>query len=280
MALHHKTTALFKLVSVVLLFFIFVVMLIGANMIASLKGDPYLSFFERLQPQFYIKTLFILIISSLLYTPISYGISNFFLQSSMREPCFSDLVYMFANPMLLIKAIFLRISIWLLRGLYQLLILFVGVVLETIICLIYLVFLGKNVMDLSIDDLQEMISGILEHNSFMWLTVILWIGIVIVLMVTYLNFIFCKYALLRYEELSVLESIGIGRFAVRGRFLTLCFYLLENYTYYILLIGSLGHLKKILKKYRKESFSTFAVRWVEQGRILYFRKKARKALDK
>ncbi len=280
MASRNKTTALLKIASIVLSFFAFVAILIAANLIASLKGDPYLSFFEKLQPQFYIKTLFILLISSLLYTPLSYGISDFFVQSAQGDPQFSDLFYMFTKPLLLVKAILLRISVWFVRGFYQLAVLFAGMVLETVICLLHLTFLGENIMDLSVDDLQRLISEILEYNSFMWLTVILWICVLAVLAVTYLSFMLCKYALLQYEELSVFESIQIGRLAVRGRFFALCFCLLQKYTYYILLVGSFGALAKVLESHKKEPFSMLAIRWVEQGRTLYFKKKARKALDK
>ncbi len=269
----HKNTTLLKIVSILLLFVIFVFILVIANLIASLEGNPYLSFFERLQPAFYLRTALILIVSSLLYTPLSYGVSNIIYQRTFNDIQISDLFYLFLKPIVLFKAILLRLLIWVVRGFYQLLTLLGGIILETVFCLIHLVVAGENVLDLSVGQLPYAISLILEYTSFKWLSVLLWICVLFVLIVTYLRFMLCKYALLRYEELSALEAIRIGRLAMSGRFFQFCFRVLQNYSYYILLIGSFGLLYRFLKKRRSEPFINLAMRWVSDGRRLYFIKK-------
>ncbi len=267
---HYKNTTLLKTVSIVLLFVIFVLILVIANLIASLEGDPYLSFFERLQPSFYLRTVLILAFSSLLYTPLSYGVSNIIYQGTLREIQISDLFYLFLKPVILFKAILLRLLIWVVRGFYQLLTLLGGIILETAFCLIHLAAAGENILNLSVGQLPNAICVILEYNSFRWLSVLLWICVLCVLVVTHLRFMLCKYALLRYEELSALEAIRIGRLAMSGGFFKFCFRVLQNYSYYILLIGSFGLAYRFLKKRRSEPFMNFAMRKVSEGRRLYF----------
>jgi len=111
------------------------------------------------------------------------------------------------------------------------------------------------------------------------LSVILWILILLVFTVTHLRFMLCKYALLCYNDLTVVEAIGVGRAAVRGRLLLLVNRLLKKCAYYIILIGSFWLMRNI-KRQKSESFALMAMRWVEQGRNLYFTEKARKSLDK
>ncbi len=273
LAVNYKKSTLLKTASIVLLFVVFVLILVVANLIASLEGDPYLSFFERLQPAFYVRTVLILAVSSLLYTPISYGVSNIIYQNSFRETQIHDLFYLFLKPDVLLKAILLRLLIWVVRGFYQLLTLLCGIVLETVFCLIHLAAAGESILDLSVGQLPSSICIILEYKSFKWLSVILWISVLCVLIITHLRFMLCKYALIQYEELSAIEAIRIGRLAMSGRFFMFCFRVLQNYSYYILLIGSFGLARRFLKKRRGEPFMAFAMRLVSDGRRLYFIKK-------
>lgn len=275
MSPHNKNTTLIKTVSIALLFIIFVIVLIIANLIASLKGDPYLSFFERLQPSFYIRTMLILLFSTLLYTPISYGVTNVIWRGEQRQTNITDFFYLFSKPIVLLKATILRLLIWVIRGFYQLITLLCGIVLETLVCFFHLAAVGENVLYLSIRDLPGSIDRILEYNSFRWLSVMLWVCVLVVLIVTFLRFMLCKYALLRYEELSPIEAIRIAHLAVAGRFFLFCFRLLQNYSYYILFYGSFGLLHRFLKKHKSSSFCSLAMRWVEQGRELYFWKKVK-----
>ena len=270
---HHKNTILLKTVSVVLLFVILVFIIVIANLIASLEGDPYLSFFERLRPSFYLRTTMILTISSLLYTPLSYGVSKIIYRRTFDDIQISELFYLFFKPAILFKAIILRLMIWVVRGFYQLLTLLGGIVLETAVCLIHLVLAGENILSLSVGQLPHAICMVLEYKSFRWLSVVLWICVLLVLIVTHLRFMLCKYALLRYEELSALEAIRVGRLAMSGRFFQFCFRVFQNFSYYILLVGRFGLVDCFFQKRRTEPFINFAMRWVSHGRRLYFIKK-------
>ena len=233
----------------------FTVGLLTAGLFRSIRQDPYLSLFERLQPSFYLDAFFIILASSLLYTPLSYGVLNFAIRKAKGEAAYNDLFFLLVKPILLIKSVIMRVSIWALRGLYQLFALLVGVVLETMIILLYIACLKKNMLLLSFAETSQLIETIEQYSCFRWFSVLLWLSVVIILFISYLQFFLCKYALICFGELSVKEAICIGRASARGRLFLLCFRLLEKYTYYIILNRKFWIVEESIKKIQKAIFS-------------------------
>lgn len=268
-----RVTMLFEAISVILICILLTALPIAANLLFSLRGDPYSTLFERLNPQFYVRTAGILIISSLLYTPISYGISYFFWQGERREVRFADLLIVLRKPLLFCKAIALRLLIWFVRGMGQVALLLCGLVIETVRYLLILARKGDDVLSLT---LSEIVHSRARESREMWFSVVLW-GVILLWMIWMgLRFMFCKYALIRFEELSPWESLSIGLLASKGRGFGLIGYWLKYYTYYILLILTFGVLRQRLRAYRNERFSVYAIRLVETARGKYFREKADK----
>ncbi len=254
--------------------------LLVANFLVSVDQDPYQTLFERLQPSFYTRTVLILLISSLLYTPISYGISQFILSGRSEEQRMSDLFFMFSRPILFLKAVTLRVMIWITRGLCQILVLFFGALAETILSFILLHNSGVSIWSLSLRQLPEKIMGIMARREYFAYSLFLWCIIILALCYYFVRFLFCKYALLRYNELSPCEAYGIGLCAFTRCGLRIVVFYLQKTAYYFLIIASFGLLRKRMGYFKKESFSAFATQYVECARHLYFREKALKPLDK
>ena len=274
---HYRPSILLKAGVVILAFLIIVAVAIISNILLSLEGDPYSTLLERLDPRFYLRTAGILLFSSLLYTPISYGISYSFWQSNRREVKFSDFFMLFLKPIILFKAVGLRLIIWFVRGFGQILVLLFGVATEVIISLLSLIKDGVEVLKLSSSDFLQKLWNEIALRHWPGVSMLAWGAVIIWFIVTFWRFSFCKYALLRFNELTPLECLRVGLTATKGRVLQMIHSILKLYSYYILVVLSFGLLRKRLSPYRKEPFSVLAVRWVEQGRGIYFHKKS---LDK
>lgn len=265
-----------RVLAVVLVFLLLVTAFIVANYQVSKEQSTYQSFFERLHPSFYIRTAIILFLSSLLYTPISYGISNYFVCSIHRKPKFSDIFFMFAKPKLFFKAVGLRMLIWLIRGVFQLTALFVGIVTEAVLVMIPLLSGNIEVLNMSVSELIHYLENTLP-GGFMYFSVFLWLFILLMMLMLYVRFSFCKYALLRFEELTVIESFKIGLYATRGRLFKVLGYYIRYYSYYVLLFASLGLLNVFLKPFQEENFSSFAYNRVGSARNEYYFQKTRQS---
>lgn len=265
-----KQPRVLRAVIIMLLFLIVTAALVAANFLVYSGQNPYTSLSERLKPSFYYRTVLIILISSLLYTPFSYGISNYFSQGARRNPKFSDIFFMFCRPLLFAKAVSLRLLILVIRGLYQLVALLLGVLAEGVLYIATLIWQKQNVLNMSIRELLQQIENTIVRQHFLYFSIFIWCIILLAFLLFYVRFMFCKYALLRFEELSILEAFRIGLFATRGRLFSILRYYLTYISYYVLLFATFGLLYVFLKPYREENFSIYAMRLVEQARGDYF----------
>lgn len=272
----QSAVLVFRVVMVLMIFSLTVAVFLIACYLVSAESDPYTSFFKRLQPVFYLRAALILLISSLLYIPISYGISYYFLQSSIRNVGFSDIFYICRTPFLLLKALGLRLISWFFRGACQLALLLTAIVAETGIYLLYLALRGESVWTMSLKEFPQRFAEIEKAYGLFGFSLVLWILILLMLFVLQIRFMFCKYALLCYPKLSPWEAFKVGLRATKGAIIPIIRFLLSLYCYYILVGISFGLLKKTLSSLYKEPFSSYAARAVSRARILYFREKEAK----
>lgn len=262
-----------KITAVVVSFAIIVVALFAVNLIVSLEGDPYQSLLERLRPSFYLRTAIIIIFSSILYTPLSYGLSYFAWQSERRETKVRDVFFMLGRPYLFVKAILLRLIIWLTRGVGQVIVLALGMMLQAIIHLLYMLFLDINILDMTLVEMYEHLLVVFRNGRAVWLSALIWCAVGLTLVWMGLRYCFCKYALLRFNELGVLESKSIGVLASKGATFSVIAFWIKKISYYILMVLSFGLLHRQLRAFGTTSFASFAVRRVEQARGTYFHQK-------
>lgn len=266
-------TIILKSVAIVMIFTTVAAALLAANFYVSLGNDPYGSFFARLRPSFYYRTAIILLITSILYIPVSYGITHYFLLSSYCRPKFKEFFYLFAKPILFLKAVGLKFLIWILRGWYRLSALFIGVLLESVWYVLSLIDDGIAVWNLTPEEIFSFRQMVFHQQAFMYFSVVLWSVILLWMLILSVRFLFCKYALMKYEELSVWEAKEIGLAATRGRVIRVTWYYLCYMAYYILVAVSFGLFACLLRSVRPEKFSLYGMHLVTAARGEYFNKK-------
>ncbi len=270
-----QNNLLLRVVMILLLFGVIVALLLVANFVTSLEDNTYLSVFKRLRPSFYLRTAVILLFSSMVYVPLSYGISYYFIQSRSKAVGIRDLFYIFYRVPLLLKAVLLRMIMWLTQGVFRLLVLILGLFAEGLLWLSRLTQLDMW-WQYSLRELFEKLSLLPRPTGILWLSFLVWVAVLFVMLMLYVRFMFCKYALLCYNELSSIEAYRVGLCSTKGKMVHILRQLLKIYSYYIIWAVSFGRAK-LLQKMDKQTFSDFAVAYVSEGRVSYFRAKAEKS---
>lgn len=211
-----------RFISALIVIAAFVLVIVGGVLAYYYEGD----FLSSLRPGFFVSALSVLFVSSLIYSPFSYGVSYYFLRSKTGEARFSDIFYLFRRPRALFGAIICdtlrRIAIIA----FRLMILLLAAVLE----LLLLKFFTRG------------------EAMFVVLHIIAWSGVLILLFLAKIRFILCKYVLICYPEKSPLCALRRGVHAIRGKTAVV----IRFYIKYLALF--------ILPRVRnRDSFCTFAV---------------------
>ena len=261
--------SIFNGISFAVLFNAIVLLVIAALFLFSTKGEFIKAFTGEisLSPSFYISTVSVILVSSVMYTPFSYGISYYFINSKSDNGRFSQIFYLFKTPRLLLKAVLVNSVRQILLGLWRVFILASAVLLECSLFVITVTLDGKNIFDYEKNFFAAVSAFISENNFFILLTVIAWCLVIVALVQVRMRYIFCKYALIRFPDLGVIECIRVGAFSIRGRIIkTITFY----YKYIVMYIFTFLTLGLADKKRRRDSFSSYALREVERGIKRYY----------
>lgn len=138
--MHHKprkaileSRGILYAIMTVLAFLILVLLALGGVFLFNMNGDFYSALQGELNRGFYLSAALILIFSSVLFTPFSYGISYYFILSAKGEARFSALFYLFRAPYLLTKATVVSILKKILIYLERILLLLVAALVEVIL---------------------------------------------------------------------------------------------------------------------------------------------------
>lgn len=261
-------------ISVFIIFALIVAVVIAAVFMFSTKGE-FVSVLRgeiKLNLSFYIWTLVVIFVSSVLYTPFSFGISNYFINSKAGTGEFSQIFYLFKNPHLMLKAVSMSVITKIIINLYRIFILVVAVVAECGLFVISIIISGENIFDYEKDFLEYVMQFITGNEFFIILTVIEWCIVIVMLMTVKMRFILCKYALIRFPELHVIESVKIGCHSISGKIGKTFLFYIKYLSLYIVTFITFGLSGGIIKNRERESFSTYAVRIVERGRESYYGK--------
>ena len=87
-----------------------------------------------------------------------------------------------------------------------------------------------------------------------------------------INFILCKYSLIFFEDLGVIESIKIGLISIKKNVFKTFWFYIKYISGYILTIITLGYYKNFYNPKKQKRFSVFAYELVLKGREKYFKK--------
>lgn len=253
-------------IMIFLVFLMLLVLAVGGLWLLHRNRDFYSALRMKIHPRFYLSTALLLLGSSVLYTPFSYGISHFFLLASRGEGRFGALFFLFARPVMLLKAIVVSVvkKMWI--YLERLAVLLAAALLEVLLFFAFLLFTGEDLFSVRGDPFAAAAEFMLRSPALIALSAVLWAGVLFMMLVSYLRYILCKYVLLSVPEASVLQAVKVGRLAIRGHlFQTLFFYLRYAALCILSLFGMSGG---------KEAFSSYASRLAEQGWHLYCRRRS------
>lgn len=265
-------TAIIQGISVSIVFVIIVALIIVAMFMFNTKGEfvKALNGEIKLSLSFYIGAITVIFVSSILFTPFSFGISNFFINSKTETAHFSQIFYLFKTPRLLFKAIFMNSLKKLIINLYRIIVLIIAVLAECGVFVISIAISGENIFDYEHNFLESVSQFITHDTFFIVLTIIEWCVVLAVFIILKMRFILCKYALIRFPALTIIETIRVGKFSIRGRiFKTMLFYI-KYVSIYIFTFLTMGLSKAVIHNKNRDSFSTYAVRIVEMGIEEYY----------
>ncbi len=250
-----------------LFFLMLLALAVGGLWLLHRNRDFYSAFRMRIHPRFYLSAGLLLLGSSVLYTPFSYGISHFFILSSQGEGRFPALFFMFARPFLLAKAIFVSIFKKVLIYLERLTVLLAAAIAEVALFFLFLLFTGEDLFSVQGDPFAAAAEFMLRSPALIALSALLWAGVLFMMLISYLRYILCKYVLLSIPEASAFQALKVGRVAIRGHLWhTLAFYLRYGALCVLSFFG--------VSVAGKTPFSTYALRLAEEGWHLYCRRRS------
>lgn len=255
---------------VMLTFLAGLALLLGGVYLYNRNKDFYSALQGELNRGFYLTALLVLLGSSVVYTPFSYGISRYFLLSAEGEARFATLFYLFRFPLMLAKAVGVAVVKKVLIYLERLGILLCAALVEVLLFFCFLVVMGENIFAVEGDPFVSAAEFMLRNPALITLSVLLWCGVLLMLFFSYLRYILCKYVLMEYPDVSVFQAVRVGRGALKGHFrATLLFYLRYGASILLYLL-SFGRYRR-----RFGGFSLYARDLAREGWQCYCRKRSR-----
>ncbi len=253
-----------------LVFFVGLLLVFGGIWLFRERGDFYSAFRGQLSRGFYLSAILVLLFSSVLYTPFSYGVSFYFLSAFKGDARFCDLFFLFRRPLLLGKAIMVsgvkKVLIWWER----LLVLLVAAMGEVGLFFLFMVVSGEDVFTVSGNPFTMAAEFMLRSPWLIGLSVALWSVVLFLFLLIYLRYILCKYVLLEYPDASVFQAIQVGKGALRGHlWRTLLFYLRYG-AFCCLKILSFG----LYREEKPFGFSVYGAGLAREGWRNYCRKRS------
>ena len=251
-----------------LVFVALILLIVGGIFLYQINGDFYAAFRGGLHRGFYISTVAVLVLSSFIYAPFSFGISRYFIRSARGEARFSELFFLFRHPLALGKAALLTLVKKVLTYWERLLLRLAGALAEVGLFFAFLVLSGENVFSVGGNPFAEASAFMLRSPYLILLSVLLWCGVLIGFFIVFLRYVLCKYVLLCYPEVRVLQAIRVGRLAIRGNLIKTMLFYLRYATFFLLTLLSFGWFARRVGK-RHRPFSVYATELVESGWRLY-----------
>lgn len=248
-------------VMTVLAFLVLVALAIGGVFLFHMNGDFYSALEGELGRGFYLSAALILIFSSVLFTPFSYGISYYFIRSARDRARFSDLFFLFRTPVLLTKATVVSIFKKVLIYLERLLLLAVAALLEVALFFAFLVVTGEDIFAVQDNPFRLAADFMMRSPWLIGLSILLWSGVLFGILLINLRYILCKYVLICYPDTSPLQAMRVGRGSIRGRMMQTLFFYLRYGAHCVLMVVTLGFASGTGHR----GFSVYACELVEHG---------------
>ena len=259
--------SIFNVLLFVVLFAALVACGIGGLYLYHRNRDFYQAFRLRLSPNFYLSALGLLLLSSVLYTPFSYGISYYFLRSFEGRARFSALFFLFCRPLLLLKAIGVSIGKKVCIYLERLWILFVASLIEVLLFFLFLLLKGEDLFGIEGDPFFLAAEFMVQTPPLIFLSILLWCGVLFMMVLSSVRYVLCKYLLLSVQDAGIVQVLKVGKQAIRGHLLQTLFFYLRYIALMIFGFFSNQGLKK-------EPFSVYAEQLAKAGWRNYCRRRS------
>ena len=270
------STAIIRGIAFAIAFGLLVLLVIAALFMFNTRGEfvKALRGEVKISLSFYLSTLIVIVVSSILFTPFSFGISYYFINSKAGTGKFSQVFYLFRRPSLMLRAIAVNTLKKILLNLWRVVILAFAVLAECGVFAISIALSGENIFEYESDFLAGAAQYVTHDTFFIALTIAEWCIVLLLLIYCNMRYMMCKYALIRFPQLRVIEAIRVGVFSIRGRvFKTYMFYL-GYIAYCIFTFITMGLNAAASKAGSHDTFSTYAVRIVENGIEAYYLKRS------
>ncbi len=261
-------------VMTLLAFLISVIISLGGLFLFNMNGDFYSALQGEINQGFFLSALLVLIFSSILFTPFSYGISHYFILSARERASFRALFFLFHQPILLTKATVVSILKKILIYFERLLLLLVAAILEVLLFFSFLLVSGADIFSVQENPFRLAAAFMLGSPWLVGLSILLWSCVLYGFILINLRYLLCKYVLLQYPAANVMQAVQVGRQAIRGKlFRTLLFYL-RFCAIAVLTTLSFGLSARFADGIYQRSFSSYACELVEKGWQDYCRRRS------
>ncbi len=250
-------------IMILLLFGTLLLLGLGGVFLFYSEGDFYSAFQGRLRKGFYLSALSVLVVTAVLYTPISYGISHYFILAAQGKARFSAFFFLFRRPKLLGRAMLISILKKILINGERLLLLLGASIAEVILFFSFLLFSGENIFQVTANPFRLAAEFMLGSPWLIGLSIFLWCLVLLGIFFIFLRYILCKYVVLCYPEIGIFQAIRVGLFSIRSHWWRTLHFYLRYAAYCFLLILTLGYSKNTVK--HPKTFSAYACELVKEG---------------
>ena len=261
-------------VMLTLLFLLILGLIVGGILLFQAKGDFYSALKGELMNSVFYSAGFLLVFSSILYTPFSYGISRYFLLSKQGEAHFSVIFFLFRRPKMLLKAVTVAVLKKVMIYLERLFLLLIAALIEVLFFFLFLLVTGEDLFRVQGNPFLLAADFMLRSPLLILLTVLLWSGVLLGLFGIQLRYLLCKYMLLSFPEVSPIQAIKVGRGAIYGHMTATAIFYLRYAAIVILNLLSFGRSSFLDRSAAKRNFSVYAYELAEQGWHKYCRKRS------
>lgn len=269
-----ESRGIFYAIMTLLVFLVLLLLALGGLFLFNMNKDFYSALRGQIDRSFYLSAALVLVFSSLLYTPFSYGISHYFILSAKGEGRFRELFFLFRRPVLLTKATVVSAVKKALVYLERLLLLLMAALLEVALFFSFLVVTGNDVFSVRENPFRLAAEFMLRSPWLIGLSILLWSGVLFGMLVIHLRYILCKYVLLLYPDAGILQALRVGRGSIRGQLLKTMLFYLRYGAFCILTALSFGLSARIARPETHRSFSVYACGLVEEGWREYCRRRS------
>ncbi len=269
---NNLTSVIIKSFSVWLIFGFAVLVSIGAVFLYNIKGEFVKAFTGSvyLSYKFYLWTFVVIFLSSLIYTPVSFGISDYIIKSKNKKISVWYIFNLFTKPRLLFKAVLINTLKRIIVFLWRIVILTFALLVECVIFIISVLLSGQNIFDYERDFLQSAAKLVMSNDFFVMLTVVEWIAVICVFTYIKMKYIMCKYVFLTYSSVGVLEALRMAKYIISDNMNTTLSVYAKSVSAYVIAVCSLG----LVKINSEVGFSNYATKLVKLKSEKYFKKRS------